>query len=470
MTKAEQLKKLIDSKNPNKNIVKVFENIKSVMGQKGDMGDKGNDGHTPIKGKDYFTTQEIDIIISHVQSRVKDGKNGEKGDRGDRGTDGNTPFRGIDYWTAEDQSKIIKDILLKIPRPKDGTSPNIDDIINRTVDELKKRPIDFKDIKGTEELVAFLKLGGFRGGGGSSSGGGTPGGATTQLQYNNAGTFGGISTATFNGTTLSISGAALTTSTVNGVTLTTAGSATTFLNGAGSYTTPGGGGLTVGTTAITGGTVGRLLYEGSGNVLQENANLTFDTTNYLTVGSASGQPSNSFLRAQQGPVQFYVGQGNSNLTPTFGLINTNSGGKAIGLLSGTGGAAIEFDSAGYFIIGTEAKSAFTGGTLSGGTPIFWCLPSGNFGTGQGGAAPNAIFDVYGSFQVQAVGGGLGNTKVNDTLQVVNQASFGASTTGHASINIATGTAPTSPNNGDIWFDGTNLFMRIGGVTKTFTII
>lgn len=45
----------------------------------------------------------------------------------------------------------------------------------------------------------------------------------------------------------------------------------------------------------------------------------------------------------------------------------------------------------------------------------------------------------------------------------------ASTTTQASINIPSGTAPTSPVNGDIWFDGSNLKIRISGVTKTFTV-
>jgi hypothetical protein len=44
-----------------------------------------------------------------------------------------------------------------------------------------------------------------------------------------------------------------------------------------------------------------------------------------------------------------------------------------------------------------------------------------------------------------------------------------SNTSSASLRIRSGTAPTSPNDGDIWFDGTNLKMRIGGVTKTFTL-
>jgi hypothetical protein len=45
-----------------------------------------------------------------------------------------------------------------------------------------------------------------------------------------------------------------------------------------------------------------------------------------------------------------------------------------------------------------------------------------------------------------------------------------STTASATLRVPSGTAPTTPVDGDIWFDGTNLFMRIGGTTKTFTII
>jgi hypothetical protein len=48
--------------------------------------------------------------------------------------------------------------------------------------------------------------------------------------------------------------------------------------------------------------------------------------------------------------------------------------------------------------------------------------------------------------------------------------FAPSTTASATLRVPSGTTPTTPTNGDIWFDGTNLFMRIGGITKTFTII
>lgn len=67
----------------------------------------------------------------------------------------------------------------------------------------------------------------------------------------------------------------------NGFILTTNGSGVT------SWTNPTSLGidLDVGTTAISGGTVGRVLFEGAGNVLQESANLTFSSS-ALTLGVA----------------------------------------------------------------------------------------------------------------------------------------------------------------------------------------
>lgn len=47
--------------------------------------------------------------------------------------------------------------------------------------------------------------------------------------------------------------------------------------------------------------------------------------------------------------------------------------------------------------------------------------------------------------------------------------IGAATTGIASLRILSGTAPTSPTDGDMWYDGTNVKFRVGGTTKTFTL-
>lgn len=50
-------------------------------------------------------------------------------------------------------------------------------------------------------------------------------------------------------------------------------------------------GITIGTTAITSGTVGRVLFEGTGNVVQESANLFWDNTNgRLGIGGTPTSP------------------------------------------------------------------------------------------------------------------------------------------------------------------------------------
>ena len=61
----------------------------------------------------------------------------------------------------------------------------------------------------------------------------------------------------------------------------------------------GASGITIGTTAITSGTVGRVLFEGTGNVVQESANLFWDNTNNrLGIGTSS--PTTSLMMQQNG--------------------------------------------------------------------------------------------------------------------------------------------------------------------------
>ena len=47
-----------------------------------------------------------------------------------------------------------------------------------------------------------------------------------------------------------------------------------------------------------------------------------------------------------------------------------------------------------------------------------------------------------------------------------KASLAASTTSAATLNIPSGTAPTTPNDGDIWSDGSDLKIHLSGVTYT----
>lgn len=63
-----------------------------ATGAKGDKGDKGDRGATGAKGD-----------------------KGDTGPQGPAGADGHTPVKGTDYWTAEDKAAIVQDVLNALP-------------------------------------------------------------------------------------------------------------------------------------------------------------------------------------------------------------------------------------------------------------------------------------------------------------------------------------------------------------------
>jgi hypothetical protein len=161
-TRDEKLAKLAELRNP---MSSVLKNVQVMKGEPGVQGPPGEDGKTPIKGQDYFTNQEIEQIINYIQSNVKPAKDGEKGLDG---KNGQTPTRGVDYWTREDQAKIIEQAIKQLPKAKDGISPDAKKIASDVV-----KQISIPDTKGfitQEQLIDFLRRGGFRGGGGGSGG------------------------------------------------------------------------------------------------------------------------------------------------------------------------------------------------------------------------------------------------------------------------------------------------------------
>jgi hypothetical protein len=92
----------------------------------------------------------------------------------------------------------------------------------------------------------------------------------------------------------------------------------------------------------------------------------------------------------------------------------------------------------------------------------------------GGGATANIYTYFRADGYIGTRGGirLGAATGTDVATVLSNSWLGiaAGTTTRSQINLASSTAPTSPANGDIWFDGTDIKMRIGGVTKTFTLL
>jgi len=355
-------------------------------------------------------------------------------------------------------------------------------------------------------------------------------------------------------------------------------------------------GLTVGTTPITSGTVGRVLFEGTGNVLQQSGSLFWDNTNSrLGVGTATPSQaltiaSGSIAMTESFPIRwgtsnllygsvtgldiassafavrfrFTVGgnlligtttdagfkldvngtarvSGTTTITPAtltgtaatsaldisqtwnttgtptaikLNITDTASNGNSRLLDIQVGGVSkLIFAKNGKLFFGTfNSSSNIQGNDTSKGlifaTSLNTVIGNGfEFANLQGsitnlsstsnglliqaagslGFSPTSGTGLYNSIhindRINQTGGANGITRglyINPTLtavadfRAIEVASgitiLGAATTAKASLRIPSGTAPTSPVNGDIWFDGTNLNVRIGGVTRTIVVL
>ena len=127
----------------------------NIRGPQGIQGVPGNDGYTPIKGKDYFDGKngadgkdgEDGISVTHswdgailtitsASGTSSVNLKGEKGDKGDKGepglpgvtgkdgvngkdgkdgVDGRTPIKGTDYFTETDKAEMVSAVLAALP-------------------------------------------------------------------------------------------------------------------------------------------------------------------------------------------------------------------------------------------------------------------------------------------------------------------------------------------------------------------
>lgn len=124
-------------------------------------GNTGKDGYTPIKGKDYFTSSEINKAIRHIQSKIKVPKDGKNG------IDGRTPLAGTDYLIPKDgrdgkDGKDGKNIKGDKGDPGSPDTPeDIRDKLKRLIGD-ERLPADaIKGLKQIQEQVNIM--GGDRG-------------------------------------------------------------------------------------------------------------------------------------------------------------------------------------------------------------------------------------------------------------------------------------------------------------------
>lgn len=118
-------------------------------------GDKGEDGYTPVKGKDYYTKEEIADVIKEIQDSIRIPEDG---------IDGYTPVKGEDYFTDEDISLMVEDVLSKIRQPEDGKDAIVDyeKVISECIARIPK-PKNGKNGKDGNEITTEQILDKIRG-------------------------------------------------------------------------------------------------------------------------------------------------------------------------------------------------------------------------------------------------------------------------------------------------------------------
>ena len=236
-------------------------------------------------------------------------------------------------------------------------------------------------------------------------------------------------------------------------------------------------GLTVGTTPITSGTVGRVLFEGTGNVLQESANLTWNNSTQIfnVIGQIIAKASTASSLIVEGTTGVNSGNGgiilktSTGYQPTLFVADSLAGqgvagfgiysGISIpfGVQTGAGNGSLFIHSNGNIGIGTNYINAGfkldVNGSVRFGTNFIWnnatniAYVAGKFGIGNN--APTKNLDVIGDFRVSSTSGNAGAFLI-DQLGTSGAARLYAYNGTGASLNILL-TA-----NGFSWLNGGNL--------------
>lgn len=266
----------------------------------------------------------------------------------------------------------------------------------------------------------------------------------------------------------------------------------------------GGGGITIGTTTVTSGTTTRILYNnagvvgeytitGTGTVVAMGTSPTF-TTDITTPKIIGGTGISSKITyvgtTNAGPTSTAITHeflgGNSGATTLMTIAN-NGRTRIIGTVPSGGGVLTVQRSASstvfgkpYISVGIDDYASnnlqtiafgYRAADTSNSPAEFGFIQSGVSGQGTGdfiwalraaGSVGSDAIPV--EIMKLTYGGNLGIGVTAPTAFL----SIAAGTTAKAQINFASSTAPTTPNNGDVWFDGTNLKIRVSGTTYTLT--
>lgn len=143
--------KILEKLAPTRFSVEVGDGAEQVVIE-GPQGEPGPQGPAPVKGKDYFTAEEVNDIIEKVKKQIPAPK------------DGKTPVKGEDYYTDADIGNLIQEIRPFFPqgRPgkdgRDGLDAEVDinEIVEKVVKKIKLPKPDKVKLDTPEEQAEKL--------------------------------------------------------------------------------------------------------------------------------------------------------------------------------------------------------------------------------------------------------------------------------------------------------------------------
>lgn len=174
--------------------------------------------------------------------------------------------------------------------------------------------------------------------------------------------------------------------------------------------------------------------------------------------------------------------GIANSSPAQALDVTGYGKFSSGLITGAvkpssnSTTAVQIqDASGTSVLNVDTTNSRVGIANSSPGQALDVTGYGKFSSGVIAPVLKPASDSTTAVQIQSVMGGVmlnaDTTNARVGIGVTGPTAFlhvKASTTSSASLRIASGTAPTNPNDGDIWFDGTDLRIRVSGTTYKLT--
>jgi hypothetical protein len=217
-------------------------------------------------------------------------------------------------------------------------------------------------------------------------------------------------------------------------------------------------GITIGTTAITSGTVGRVLFQGTGNVVSQSTNLFWDNTNGR-LGIGTSTPSTALMMQQDGAS--FIRMVRNLSTTEFGMFITNVRlglGSAGGVFSSNnyefrdsaGTSAFLTINGGNVLINTTTDAGFkldvngtarVQGNAQFGTGFYWDNTNGRLGIGT--STPTQALDISGNINAL--------NSSNSSLELLTLRNSSTGTANQTRIRFFNDSGATPGTNGGMIF-------------------